>query len=171
MRHLTVPRVSCLQCEQNWKFNAAAVTEMFWCFYDGQRPGEVPALSHSSAVLLWWGQCTHSLQRPWSAGMPVLPLRHSMAPGVLAFIHVINSVEPCLKAPLASLCPQARADLLSLSVVNTATSQQLLIFALAHPQGSFSVGLEVETVSTSAPTHPAHTQHCFYTLNMSGHWF
>lgn len=67
-------------------------------------------LSHtvciSSAVLLWRGQSTHSLRRPWSAGMPVSPLRHSMASEVLAFIHVINSVKPCLKAPHASLCSQ-----------------------------------------------------------------
>lgn len=58
------------------------------------------------AFLLWWRQSTHSLQRSWSAGMPVLPLHQSMASEVLALIHVINSVKPCLKAPHTSLCSQ-----------------------------------------------------------------
>ncbi len=69
------------------------------------------SLSHTvciSSAVLWRGQSTHSLQRPWSAGMPLLPLQHSMEAGISAFIHVINSVEPWVKAPHAFLYPQAQ---------------------------------------------------------------
>lgn len=46
-------------------------------------------------------------------GPDLLACRHCpsnipMEPGILAFIHVINSVKPCLKAPHAFLCPQAQ---------------------------------------------------------------
>lgn len=57
-----------------------------------------------------------------------------MAPGVLAFIHVINSVQPCSEAPppphASPLSAGAGPTPLSPAVVNTATSQQLL-FSLA----------------------------------------
>lgn len=106
MKGTTVLCQELLLCGANWKMEMTS----FLHSHCGPAAFFKRSLSHRvHHVLLWRGQSIHSLRRPWSAGMPVPPLHHSMAPGVLAFIHVINSVKPCLKATHASLCPQAQS--------------------------------------------------------------
>lgn len=103
-----------IKMERIWYFPPLSLTlqssrKCFGVFTVGWALLSAPSLTLCiSSAVLWRGQSTHSLRRPWSAGMPVLPLQHSTAPGILAFIRVINSAQPFLKAPHPFLCPQAQ---------------------------------------------------------------
>lgn len=94
------------------------------------------------AFLLWWRQSTHSLLRSWSAGMPVPPLHQSMASEVLALIHVINSVKPCLKAPHTSQCSQRWP------AITRCGKHSSCLFSLSSTSMSLSAGVDGETIST-----------------------
>lgn len=85
----------------------------------------------------------------WYAGPATASFHGTKGFSIHPCDHSDHSVKACLKATLPCV-HRRRADLLSL--VNTATSQQLLIFTLSHFRVSFSALVETETNSTFACT-------------------
>lgn len=91
------------------------------CFPEPLFRAHSQSVCTSSGMLLWRGQSARGLDRPRSADAQVLPLHHSMAPGALGFIPVINE-SPVWK-PFTLPCVHRQT-----CPPSAATSQHLLIF-------------------------------------------